>query len=128
MYRFTGRKRVVLILIALVTLGLSITPMLVQAQQDACFSLKPDDNTAPPGARAYHFLVSSSFSASISSTCCPTIFFRRLFSASSSRSRCSSLVSSPPYLLRYRYTVFSDTPSLRHTSAILVPPHTSLSI
>jgi len=33
--------------------------------------------------RAYHFFVSTTFSASMSSACCATIFFNRLFSSSS---------------------------------------------
>src|SRR5690242_11315947 len=43
MYRYTARRLVVWGLIALVGLGLAVSPALVRAQQDACFGLKADD-------------------------------------------------------------------------------------
>src|SRR5690606_41038882 len=65
------------------------------------FCHQPVDRSSPV-PRAYHFFETRSFSASMSSTCCATVFFSGVFSASSSRKRCSSLVSNPPYLLRQR--------------------------
>src|SRR6267143_3499451 len=48
---------------------------------------------------AYHFFDSTTFSASMSSACCATIFFSRPFSSSSCRSRRASFTSNPPYLV-----------------------------
>src|SRR5579859_2429310 len=48
--------------------------------------------------RAHHFFDSTTFRASMSSACCATIFFNRLFSSSNSRNRLASLTSMPPNL------------------------------
>src|SRR5690606_33998940 len=88
------------------------------------FCHQPLDDGAP-GARAYHFFDTTSLRTSMSNACWATIRLRRLFSASNSRKRCSSLVSSPPYLFRHRYTVCSATPCLRQTSATVIPDSTS---
>ncbi len=49
------------------------------------------------GLRAYHFLDSTTFSASRSSACWATILFSRPFSSSNYRSRLASFTSRPPY-------------------------------
>ena len=86
---------------------------------------------APPPALAspqpYPFFAKTSLSARLSSAWSATIDFSRRFSAFSCRSRRSSEISSPPYLLRQVYNVASEIPCRRHTSLTCAPASASFS-
>src|SRR5271163_4424885 len=80
------------------------------------FSLRP---------RAYHFFVSTTFSASMSCACCAMIFFSRPFSSSTCRSCLVSFTSRHPYFACQWQNVASLIPTRRQRSFTGTPASAS---
>src|SRR5262245_12797423 len=79
------------------------------------------DDCSPAPLRGQKFPSASSLSIDLSSSASARSFFNRAFSASSSRSRFASLAFMPPYWVRQRFQLDSDTSRVRSTSARSLP-------